>query len=239
VRYELYYWPGLQGRGEFVRMALEEAGADYVDISLVSEEEGGGTPAVESFIDDPSVKRPPFAPPYLKVGRQLIGQAPNILLYLGPQLRLVPRGEPDRIWIHQLQLTIADMVTEVHDTHHPIASGAYYEEQKAEAKKRTRDFRVPKFLGYFERVIERNPGRGPWMVGPKITYVDLSMALLVDGLLYAFPKHVRSALRSRKRVARLHKAVFARPNIKRYLKSGRQVPHNEGGIFRRYPELDR
>jgi glutathione S-transferase len=241
MKYELYYWNGLQGRGEFVRLAFEEAGVPYVDIAKVPEDEGGGDEGATRFIDDESVPRPPFAPPYLKVGRQLIGQTPNILLFLGPRLGLVPRDAASRTWVHQLQLTIADLVTEAHDTHHPVASGLYYEDQKREAKRRSRDFlanRVPKFLGYFERVIERNGGRGPWMVGSSLTYVDLSMAQVIAGLRYAFPKAMRAEMRERPRLARLHDAVFARPRIRRYVGSPRRIAFNENGIFRRYRELD-
>ncbi len=240
MKYILYYWPGIQGRGEFVRLALEEGGADYVDTALVPEEEGGGEAAIMPYLEEDDVPRPPFAPPFLRAGKQVIGQTPNILLFLGPRLGLVPRDAPGRLWVNQLQLTIADLVTEVHDTHHPIASSRYYEEQKREAKKRTRDFlarRMPKFLDYFERVIERNPGRGPWMAGAKITYADLSMAQVIAGLRYAFPNAARTALRSRPGLRALHDAVFARPRIRRYLKSGRRLAFNNDGIFRRYPEL--
>ena len=158
MNYELYYWPGIQGRGEFVRLALEEGGADYRDIALLPEEQGGGVPALLKFLDGPDVARPPFAPPFLKAGRRLIGQTANILLFLGPRLGLAPRDADGRLWTHQLQLTLADFVLEIHDTHHPIGGGLYYEQQKAEAKRRSREFlaqRLPKFLGYFERVIER------------------------------------------------------------------------------------
>jgi glutathione S-transferase len=240
MSYILYYWPGIQGRGEFVRLALEEAGAKYVDIALVPEKEGGGVPAIEPFLEDEDVVRPPFAPPFLKSGNQLVGQTANILLFLGPRLGLAPRDAAGRLWVNQLQLTIADFVTEIHDTHHPVGSGLYYEEQKAEAKKRTKDFlanRLPKFLDYFETVIERNPGRGPWMVGSKLTYVDLSMAQILAGLLYAFPTATRNALRSRPRLRKLHDAVFARPRIRRYVKSDRRLAFNNDDIFRRYPEL--
>ncbi len=166
--YELYYWPGIQGRGEYVRLALEDAGADYVDVALVPEAKGGGVPAIERFLESEGVERPPFAPPFLKAGRLLIGQTANILLYLGPRLDLAPRDAAGRLWTHQLQLTIADFLVEIHDTHHPIAGSLYYEQQKPAARRRARDFvanRLPKFLGYFERVLERNPESGPWMVG--------------------------------------------------------------------------
>lgn len=240
MRYELYYWPGLQGRGEFVRLALEEGGADYVDVALVPEEEGGGVPAIMKYLEGEGVERPPYAPPFLKAGRQLIGQTANILLYLGPRLGLVPRDAAGRLWVHQLQLTIADLVGEAHDTHHPLGASLYYEEQKPEAKRRTKQFlaaRMPKYLDYFERVIERNAGRGPWMVGSRLTYADLSMAQVIAGMRYAFPRTTRDALRSRPRLRALHEAVFARPRIRRYVKSGRRLAFNNDGIFRRYPEL--
>ena len=238
MKYILYYWPGIQGRGEYVRLALEEAGADYVDIALVPEDKGGGVPAIEPFLEDGGVTRPPFAPPFLKAGRQIIGQTPNILLFLGPRLGLAPRDAVSRLWVNQLQLTIADFVTEIHDTHHPIGSGLYFEQQKREAKKRAKDFRahrLPKFLGYFEKVIERNAG--PWMVGRRLTYVDLSMAQVIAGLRYAFPAATRNALRSRPRLRKLHDAVFARPRIKAYVRSPRRLEFNNDDIFRRYPEL--
>jgi glutathione S-transferase len=239
--YELYYWPGIQGRGEFVRLALEEGGAEYRDIALLSEEQGGGVPALLKFLDGPEVAQPPFAPPFLKAGRRLIGQTANILLFLGPRLGLAPRESGGRLWTHQLQLTLADFVVEIHDSHHPIGGGLYYEEQKAEAKRRSRDFlaqRLPKFLGYFERVIERNPEGEKWLVGKQLTYVDLSMAQVVAGLRYAFPSASRKALRACRRLRTLHDAVFARPRIKRYVASGRRLAFNNDDIFRRYPELD-
>ena len=239
--YELYYWPGIQGRGEFVRLALDQAGAEYRDVALVPDEEGGGVPAMMKFLDGPGVARPPFAPPFLKAGRMVIGQTANILLFLGPRLGLAPRDQSGRLWTHQLQLTLADFIVEIHDTHHPIGGGLYYEEQKPEAKRRSRDFlahRLPKFLGYFERVIERNPDSDKWLAGSRLTYVDLSMAQVVAGLRYAFPAASRKALRACARLRALHDEVFARPRIKRYVASGRRLAFNNDDIFRRYPELD-
>ena len=195
--YELYYWPGIQGRGEYIRLALEDAGARYVDTALVSEKRGGGVPALERFLDGEDIARPPFAPPFLRAGKLLIGQTANILLYLGGRLGLAPRDTAGKFWTHQLQLTIADFVVEIHDTHHPIAGGLYYEDQKAAARRRSKDFlanRMPKYLGYFERVLERNRARGPWMVGARATYVDLSMAQVLAGLAYAFPRATRAAM---------------------------------------------
>ena len=239
--YELHYWPGIQGRGEFVRLALEEAGAEYRDVALVPEAEGGGVPAIMKYLDGPGVARPPSAPPFLKAGRMLIGQTANILLFLGPRLGLAPRDQAGRLWTHQLQLTLADFIVEIHDTHHPIGGGLYYEEQKPEAKRRSRDFlanRLPKFLGYFERVIERNPDGDKWLAGKRLTYVDLSAAQVVAGLRYAFPSSSRKALGACSRLRVLHDEVFARPRIKRYVASGRRLAFNNDDIFRRYPELD-
>lgn len=241
MTYELYYWPGIQGRGEFVRLALEEAGADYVDIALVSDEEGGGVPALQRYLTGSDVEHPPFAPPFLKAGSRLIGQTANILLFLGSRLDLAPRDETGKLWTHQLQLTIADFVGEAHDTHHPIASSLYYEDQKAEAKRRARDFldnRMPKFLGYFETVLRRNGARSGWLVGSSLTYADLSLAQVVAGLEYAFPTRSAATLREYPGVAALRERVFARPAIEHYVSSGRRIPFNESGLFRHYPELD-
>jgi glutathione S-transferase len=239
--YELYYWPGIQGRGEFVRLALEDAGAPYVDYALVPESDGGGVPAMERFLGGDDVERPPFAPPFLKAGRLLIAQTANILLYLGGRLGLAPRDEAGRLWVHQLQLTIADFVVEIHDTHHPIGGGLYYEQQKAAAKRRAKAFReqrLPKFVDYFERVLSRNPAGGPGMVGRKMSYADLSLAQVIAGLRYAFPIASRRALRRCPRVRALHEEVFARPRIRRYAASGRRLAFNNDDVFRRYPELD-
>lgn len=239
--YELYYWPGIPGRGEFVRLALEEGGAEYRDIALLPEEQGGGVPALLKFLDGPGIARAPFAPPFLRAGRRLIGQTANILLFLGPRLGLAPRDADGRLWTHQLQLTLADFVAEIHDTHHPISGGLYYEQQKAAARRRSRDFlaqRLPKFLGYFERVIERNPDSADCMVGNRLSYADLSMAQVVAGLHYAFPRASKKALHACPRLRALHRAVFARPRIKRYAASKRRLAFNNGGLFRRYPELD-
>src|ERR1043166_3034349 len=179
MRYELYYWPEIQGRGEFVRLALEEAGADYLDVGRGK----GGRGAVVQMMESDRVKNSPFAPPFLKAGKLLIGQTSNILLFLGARHGLAPREEGGRLWVHQLQLTIADFVVEAHDTHHPIASGLYYEDQKKEAKRRTADFlktRAPKYFGYFEDVIARN--RGKYLLCRRLTYADLSLFQIVCGM---------------------------------------------------------
>ncbi|MFH6785500.1 MULTISPECIES: glutathione S-transferase [Methylobacterium] len=238
MAYELHYWPAIQGRGEFVRLALEEAGADYAD---VARQDGidGGIDGMMAGLDAPP--RPPFAPPYLRDGDLVIGQTAAILLYLGPRLGLVSESEADRIWTHQIQLTIADAVAEAHDTHHPIASGLYYEEQLPEAARRAEDFRthrIPKFLGWLERVLTANPDGPRHLVGGRLSYADLSLFQLVEGLAYAFPQATERALGHTPKVVALHRLVAARPRIGTYLASDRRIPFNEDGLFRRYPELD-
>lgn len=236
--YELHYWPGIQGRGEFVRLALEEAGAEYVDIALRPD----GVREMQHYLQDPGIERPPFAPPFLKAGRQLIGQTANILLFLGGRLGLAPRDAAGRLWCHQLQLTIADLVGEAHDTHHPLGPTLYFEDQKEESKRRTEEFlasRLAKYLGYFERVMERNRESRTWAVGPKLTYVDLSLAQVLAGLRYAFPDTTGRQLRDCPRLAALHERVFSRPRIERYAASGRRLAFNNDDLFRRYPGLKR
>jgi glutathione S-transferase len=238
MRYELYYWPEIQGRGEFIRLALEDAGADYVDVARQSK---GGMTAMMRFLENRLVERPPFAPPFLKAGKLVIAQTANILLFLGPRLGLVPKNEPSRLWAHQLQLTIADWVGEVHDTHHPISGGLYYEEQKLEAKRRAANFtgeRLPKFLGYFEKVLKHNSKATDYLLGKTVSYVDLSLFQMVAGLRYAFPRAMAKLEREHPRVVTLHDRVSARPRLAAYLSSPRRLPFNEQGIFRLYPELD-
>ncbi len=237
MAYELYYWPGIQGRGEFVRLALEEAGADYVDVAR----KPGGTDALLALLEGEGTARPPFAPPFLKDGDALIGQTAAILFHLGPRLGLAPRDEAGRLWVHQIQLTIADAVGEAHDTHHPISVELYYEDQKPEALRRAQTFRearIPKFLAWFEAILTRNPKGDRHLVGARLTYADLSLFQLVEGLAYAFPARMKRALGKAPLVAALHEATAERPRIRAYLASDRRIPFNESGIFRHYPELD-
>jgi glutathione S-transferase len=234
MRYQLYYWPRIQGRGEYIRLALEEAGAEYADVAR----SGHGIAAMMKVMEGDS-RTPPWAPPFLKAGKLVIGQTANILLYLGPRHGLAPKTEAGRLWVHQLQLTIADFVTEVHDTHHPIGVSLYYEDQRAPAKKRTEEFwkdRVPKYLGYFERLLERSGGS--YVTGRRLTYADLSLFQLVEGLRYAFPNRMKAFERKIPGLFELHDRVAARPNIRAYLESDRRIAFNEDGIFRHYRELD-
>jgi glutathione S-transferase len=245
MAYQLHYWPGIQGRGEFVRLALEAAGAEYVDVARGDPQDGQGVPAMLHYLEDDSIARPPFACPFLVDGKTVIAQTAAILLYLGPRLRLVPAAERDRLWTHQIQLTIADLVAEVHDLHHPIASSLYYEDQQKEALRRSetlRSERLPKFLGWFEAILQRNAGNEqrdpPRLVGARLSYADLSLFQLVDGLLYALPKATRRVLRRLPRVRALHAGVPRHRRLAAYLASERRLPFNQEGIFRHYPELD-
>jgi glutathione S-transferase len=236
--YELYYWPSVQGRGEFVRLALEECGATYVDVARAGK---SGMARMMRYLKGQGDPRAPFAPPFLKAGRMLIGQTANILMYLGPRHGLAPKDEAGRLWTHQLQLTVTDFVAEVHNTHHPIASGLYYQDQKKEARRRSADFlqhRVPKFLGYFESVLARNPRSDRYLVGARLTYADLSLFQVVAGMNYAFPNSMTRFLRRHRRLLALHRRVQERPQIAAYLASPRRIAFNEDGIFRHYPELD-
>jgi glutathione S-transferase len=234
MRYELYYWPTIQGRGEYVRLALEEAGADYVDAARKER----GMAAMMRMMEVRG-RTPPFAPPFLKAGKLVIGQTANILFYLGSRHGLAPKAEAGRLWVHQLQLTIADFVLEVHDTHHPLGPSLYYEDQRSEAKKRSAEFwkeRVPKFLGYFEALLEESGGA--FVTGRRLTYVDLSLFQIVEGLRYAFPKRTKAFEHQIPGLVGLHDRVASRPNIKAYLSSGRRIAFNEDGMFRHYAELD-
>lgn len=240
MAYELYYWDGIQGRGEFVRLALEEAGADYIDITRQSSR-GGGTGAMFEIMESESEPHIPFAPPFLKDGDLIIPHVANILFYLGPKLGLVPEDEGLRYVVNGLQLTVTDFIAEVHDTHHPIDTSLYYEDQKQEAKARAAAFireRIPKFLGYFERVLKQNPKGQNHIVGDALTYVDLSLFQVIEGLTYAFPNAMAKRKAEYPVLLALHDAVAKRPNIARYLSSSRRLAFSEEGIFRHYPELD-
>ncbi|AIO69114.1 glutathione S-transferase [Burkholderia oklahomensis] len=239
MRYELYYWPEIQGRGEFVRLALEAAEAEYVD---VARESSRGVSAMMRLMESTSAECLPFAPPFLKAGDQIVGQTANILLFLGARHHLAPKDEAGRLWVHQLQLTVSDFVVEIHDTHHPIAGGLYYEAQKAEAAMRAEDFlehRLPKFLGYFGKVLAHNPHKSGYMAGSDLTYVDLSMFQLIEGLRYAFPNAMARIEKKHAKLIELHDRVAEHPPVAGYLASDRRIPFNEQGIFRHYAELDR
>jgi glutathione S-transferase len=235
MTYELHYWPTIQGRGEYVRLALEDAAIAYRDVARGK----GGEDRLMSAMQNPRETHPSFAPPFLKAGKLTIGQTANILLFLGERHSLAPKSDEGRFWTHQLQLTIADLVAEIHDVHHPIAGELYYEDQKKEALRRARflrESRLPKYLGYFDRVLTKN--KTGWLTGTRRSYADLSLFQIVEGLRYAFPNTQRKLERKFPSLADLRDRVAARPNIARYVKSERRIPFTREGIFRHYPELD-
>jgi glutathione S-transferase len=237
--YELYYWPGIQGRGEFVRLALEAAGAPYVDVAR-ERGAGRGMKGMTAMLEG-GAPQTPFAPPFLRDGEIVVSHVANILHYLAPKLGLSPKDEAGRIFAHGLQLTITDFVAEVHDTHHPISTDLYFEDQRKEAKARSAAFlqhRVPKYLGYFERVLSNNPAGKAHIVGDNLTTVDLSLFQLWAGMAYAFPSAFAGAAKLYPALAALTKSAAERPKVAAYLASDRRIPFNESGIFRHYPELD-
>jgi glutathione S-transferase len=237
--YELHYWPGIQGRGEFVRLALEAAGASYIDVARLPVADGGGARNLAQLLDE--LAPAPFAPPILVVETLVLSQTANILLYLGPRLKLAPDDEIGRLSVNQLQLTLADVVAEAHDTHHPLSSGLYYEDQKDAAVQRAEHFRkerLPKYLGYFERILQGGGESGAGLVGEALCYADLSLFQVVRGLQYAFPNAMHALAPKLEATLALAQRVEQQSDIAAYLKSERRIPFNEDGIFRHYPELD-
>lgn len=240
MMYQLYYWPTIQGRGEFVRLTLEEAAVRYRDMAR-EPGRGAGVPSLLYFLQGRAVQRPPFAPPFLRAGRLIIGQTANILQFLGSKHALAPSSASGRLWVHELQLTMADLVAEAHDTHHPVAVSLYYEDQMKEARRTAAEFvknRIPKYLGYFEKILASNGRGNRYLLGAKLTYADLSLFQIVAGLNYAFPNTMKLCARKYRHLFALHARVQERPRIAAYLNSPRRIPFNEDGIFRHYPELD-
>lgn len=236
MAYLLYYWPGIPGRGEYIRLALEDAGADYVDIGRRD-----GAAAVAAGLDAAGNPEPPFAPPYLRDGEITVSHVANILQYLGPRLGLAPADEGQRLWCHGLQLTLTDFVAEIHDTHHPLGPSLYYEDQKSEARRRATlflDQRLPRFLAYFESVLAANSYRNDWLVGQNCTTVDLSLFQTMVGLRYAFPNAMAALADNIPHIESLAERIARRQPLADYLNSERRIPFNNDGIFRHYSELD-
>lgn len=232
MTYDLWYWPTIQGRGEFVRLAMEGAGIAYRDAARED-----GVEAMRRRLEEPP--RAPFAPPFLELDGLRIAQVANILQYLGERHDLALSNIRDRIWANQWQLTIADLVAEVHAVHHPVDIGARYDDQRAEAARAAvgfRDRRMPKFLRHFELLIGGHAG--PWAIDHRWTYVDTSLFQIVEGLRHAFPRRMAALEPDLPRLIAIHDAVAALPGIADYLASDRRIPFNDDGIFRHYPELD-
>lgn len=230
--YALWYWPEVPGRGEFVRLALESGAIPYRD--RAREE---GSRALVKDMEERRAQRP-FAPPYLVAGELCIAQTANILLFLAD--RHAPSAEPSRgRWFeHQLQLTILDAVVEAHNVHHPVSPGLYYKDQKSEALRAAEAFRserMPKFLGYFEKVLKHGD---PWLTGGRWTYCDLSLFQLIEGLSYAFPRRMAALAADFPLPFEVRDRVATLPELDDYLGSDRRISFNEDGLFRHYPELD-
>lgn len=194
---------------------------------------------------------PPFAPPALRIPGEgpdgkplLIYQTPSILSYLGDKLDLAGSNEAEKSWILSHTLTALDLNNEAHDTHHPIAVAKYYEEQKEESLKKSTDFRearIPKFLGYFERVLKGNEeqGKGKYLVGSKLSFADTTLWHVLSGLLFAFPKEMEARKAEFELLfGTFYNSVKEASGVKEYLASGKRKPFSMG-VFRHYPELDR
>jgi len=230
----------LQGRGEFIRLIFEEAGASYLDVARQTEDEGGGVKAVLKYYQGEHEGHPVFAPPVLKVGDLVLAQMPNICHFLGRRLGLCPDDEAGAALANQLMLTVADLVDEVHDTHHPLGSSLYYEDQKDEALRRTELFleqRLPRFYDYFSNVLEHSGG--PFLLGDELCYVDLALFQVLTGVQYAFPKAHARLVDKTPSLEQHRRAMADRPRVAAYLASDRRLPFNEDGIFRHYGKLDR
>jgi len=231
--YELFYWGEIQGRGEFVRLVLEDAGATYRDVGR----EGGDIEAALAGELAPFA----FAVPVLRDGELIIPQTVAITRYLGEKHGLAPADERGRLLAHAIALTVADLVTEVHDTHHPISVMDTYEKQRDAAAARSkvfRDKRLPKFLRYFEGLLGHDTrGDGRFVAGA-FSYADLAAFQIVEGLRYAFPNAMARLRPAIPKLNALRDRIADRPRIAAYLGSKRRLPFNQMGIFRHYPALD-
>lgn len=257
-QYELLYHPSIPGRGEFIRLCFEATGVPYTD---VANEKSDGYSAVQAACIQKTTSpegvegNPPvFSPPALRVpgagkdGKQplLISQTPNILMYLAERLGLAPDDEAATYHVYQLAFTALDLNNEVHDTHHPLAVAQYYEDQKEAALRKATDVRenrLPKFLGYFEanpKFNEKNGGgAGKYLVGDRLTFADLVVWQVLDGLFFAFPKEMEARKAEHEALlGGFYESVKQEGGLKEYLKSERRLPYSQG-IFRYYPELDR
>jgi len=237
--YRLYYWPNLPGRGEFIRLVLEQAGAKYVDIARQPEAEGGGMPPLMALRYGQGEGQPAYAPPVLRAGDFWLAQTPAICDYLAAIHRLVPTEPQGRARALQVFLTIFDVLGEVHDTHHPISKARFYEDQKQAAKQNATSFlqdRLPNHMAYFDRVLSQ--AGGAYLLGHTLTYVDLAMYQLLLGLKHAFPKGASQVLTQTPGLSALFDKVAAQPRVAAFKASDRSVAFSNDGIFRNYPELD-
>jgi glutathione S-transferase len=240
MSYDLWYWPGIQGRGEFVRVFMEAAGISYRDRARQAD--------AQALVEDMEAREDgegfaPYAPPYL-VARDgenefTIAHVAHILTWLTENHDLGSGDLQTDLHLIQLQLTITDVVAEAHDTHHPLGGSLYYEDQKQAAATRAKGFReerIPKYFDHFETALAVNPG--PFCRADRFGHVDTSLFQLVEGLRYAFPRRMAQIESDYPRIFACRDAVAELPGIAAYRQSERRIPFNEDGIFRHYPELD-
>lgn len=241
MAYDLFYWPTIPGRGEYVRLVLETAEVPYRDVARLPESDGGGIGAMMAFVAGRHGHRSPLAPPFLVDGGLLISQTAEICAFLGERHELAPKDEADRLFARSIALTTADFVNEAHDTHHPVGVEDYYEDQKDAAKRRAASFRtkrMPKYLGWYERLIAANPTESGHLVGDRLSYADLGLFQTLAGIAYAFPQRMAALAADYPKTEALAALVAAHPALAAYLASERRIAFNEDGIFRHYPELD-
>jgi glutathione S-transferase len=231
MSYQLWYWPSIPGRGEFVRLALEAAEIEYEDMAR----EQGAEALIADLQGRGGIR--PFAPPYLVDGELCIGQTAHILAFLADRHDFGAGELEVDLQLIQLQLDITDIVAEVHNVHHPVAAALYYQDQMDaayEAARHYRDQRLPKYLDHFEAALEENGG--PCVLGDRWTHVDTSLFQLMEGLDYMFPNRMRELDYPRLELCR--QAMMEIAGVEQYLASDRRLSFNEDGIFRFYPELD-
>jgi len=231
MSYQLWYWPSIPGRGEFVRLALEAAEIEYEDMAR----EQGAEALIADLQGRGGIR--PFAPPYLVDGELCIGQTAHILAFLADRHDFGAGELEVDLQLIQLQLDITDIVAEVHNVHHPVAAALYYQDQidaAYEAAQHFRDQRLPKYLDHFEAALEENGG--PCVLGDRWTHVDTSLFQLMEGLDYMFPNRMRELDYPRLELCR--QAMMEIAGVEQYLASDRRLSFNEDGIFRFYPELD-
>ena len=233
MSYQLFYWPMIPGRGEFVRLFMEAAELEYEDVAATQ----GADALVEDLHSREGLR--PFAPPYLVDEDVVIGQTALILLYLSDKEGLGSGDLATDLKLMQLQMDIADCVEEVHATHHPVSAGLYYADQMEAAYDKAQDFRanrIPKYLIHFDNALATNGG--PFMMGDQWTHVDTSLFQLMEGLDFAFPNYMQTMKGSWANLEALQRAVPEIEGIEAYLASERRMDFNEDGIFRHYEELD-
>lgn len=256
--YTLLYHPGIPGRGEYIRLALEASNTPYTDLAV--EKKDGYAEVQQACMNkglESEAGNPPiFAPPALRIvggrddgGTLVISQTPNILDYLGGRVGMAGDAgkEDEKYFVAEVALTALDLSNEVHDSHHPVAVALYYEDQKEESLRRAKDLRenrIPKFFSYFARTLKHNAeksGQGRYLVSDRLTYADTTVWQVLDGLYFAFPKEMAARKEEeefRELLGPFYDGVKEEKGIKEYLASGRRMEYSMG-LFRRYPELDR